>query len=103
MIITTSNTVDNKSLEVLGLVEGMSVQYIYIGSRIHSIAKNLTHQEITPYLEAGRKARLEAKDAMIKEAEKLNADAIIAFRYNTDPVAQFGTLITAYGTAVKFI
>lgn len=40
---------------------------------------------------------------MIKEAEKLQADAIINVRYTTSSVVQGAAEILVYGTAVKFI
>jgi len=48
-------------------------------------------------------ARELATDRMIKEAEKLQADAIINVRYTTSSVVQGAAEILVYGTAVKFI
>ena len=39
---------------------------------------------------------------MIAEAEKLGADAVVAFRYSTSSIMQSAAEIMAYGTAVKF-
>jgi len=38
---------------------------------------------------------------MIKEAEKLNADAVINVRFSTSAISNMASEMLAYGTAVK--
>ena len=47
-------------------------------------------------------ARKVSTDRMIKEAEKLGADAVVSVRYTTSAVMQGASEILAVGTAVKF-
>ena len=46
-------------------------------------------------------SREQATKLMIKEAEALNADAIVNVRYTTSAIAAGMSEILAYGTAVK--
>jgi len=46
-------------------------------------------------------AREEAMQRMIRDAEKLGADAVINIRFTTSQVMSSAAEILAYGTAVK--
>ena len=57
--------------------------------------------EISAYVVALNEARAEAYGKMIKEAEKLGADAVINIRFVTSEVMPQAAEMLAYGTAVK--
>ncbi|WP_337483808.1 YbjQ family protein, partial [Porcipelethomonas sp.] len=65
--------------------------------------KTIIGGELKAYTDMMNEARDLATDRMIKEAEKLQADAIINVRYTTSSVVQGAAEILVYGTAVKFI
>jgi len=46
-------------------------------------------------------AREEALQRMIKEAEKLGADAVVEMRFSASQIMENAAEILAYGTAVK--
>ena len=46
-------------------------------------------------------SRDEAERQMIKEAEKLGANAVIGIRFSTSSISQGMAEIVAYGTAVR--
>ena len=46
-------------------------------------------------------ARADATRAMIDDAGRLNADAVVNVRYTTSAISQGMSEILAYGTAVK--
>jgi uncharacterized protein YbjQ (UPF0145 family) len=51
-----------------------------------------------------RQAREDAHSGMLKHAESLGADAVIATRYQTTPFGTAGTSeYVAYGTAVRLV
>ena len=76
MKLYTVDTLKNQNYDELGIVEGFS--------------KNRTF------------AINKAKDEMIAEAEQLEADAVIALRYETSSIMEGASEILAYGTAIKF-
>lgn len=102
MIIVNCDFVANREIsETLTVVKGSIVKAKHIGKDIFAGLKNLVGGEITAYSELMESAREEATQRMIKNAESLNADAIINVRYTTATVMSGCSEILVYGTAVK--
>jgi uncharacterized protein YbjQ (UPF0145 family) len=102
MILTnTSDIVGYKLTETLGVVRGSSVRAKWFGADIASAFKNLTGGELNKYQELLTQARETAIERMTKDAEELNADAIVNLRFMTSQIAQGAAEILVYGTAVK--
>ena len=95
--------ITGKTLETIALVKGSTIQSKNIGRDITQSFKTIIGGELKAYTEMMNEARDLATDRMIKEAEKLQADAIINVRYTTSSVVQGAAEILVYGTAVKFI
>ena len=96
MILVNTDYITGKTLETIALVKGSTIQSKNIG-------RDITQSFKTIIGEMMNEARDLATDRMIKEAEKLQADAIINVRYTTSSVVQGAAEILVYGTAVKFI
>ena len=103
MIITTTDTISGKNLEILGLAEGSTVQTKNVGRDFMAGLKNLVGGELKGYTEMMDEARKIARDRMTAQAQLMGADAIVGFRYVSSEVAQGAAEVVAYGTAVKFI
>ena len=103
MIIVTTETIPGKTLEVLGLVKGSTVQSKNFGRDFMSSMKTLVGGEIASYTEMISEARQIATGRMVKEAEGLGADAVVCMRYGSSSVMQGAAECIAYGTAVKFV
>ena len=101
MLILTMDTIPGKDMEPLGLVKGSTIQTVNAFKDIGAGLKTLIGGELTKYNEMMDKARQIATDRMVQEAERLGADAIVAFRYSTSSIMQSAAEIMAYGTAVK--
>lgn len=101
LITTTENIVGKEIIEVLGLVEGNTIQTRHIGSHIVAGLTTLVGGEVKGYVRAVSAAREEATARMIQKAKALGADAIICARYSTSQIMNGGAEILAYGTAVK--
>jgi uncharacterized protein YbjQ (UPF0145 family) len=87
--------------EVFGEVFGLTVRSRNIGSQIGAGIKSLLGGELkgmTKMLAAGRQ---DATDRLVAEAEAKDANAIIAFRFDTSELGSTWTEICAYGTAVR--
>ena len=106
MILTSSNTLENKEIiEYKGLVTGESL----IGSNIYkdlfSGVRDVVGGRTSKYEEEIQKARDLTLNSMIEKAKHLNANAIIGLKISYDNLG--GTmgntiLVTAYGTAIKY-
>ena len=102
MIIVTTPTIAGKTItETLGLVKGNTIRARNIGRDIIAGFKNITGGEIEEYTKLLGEAREQAIDRMIKDAERLGADAIVSLRFSTSEVMDKAAEVLAYGTAVR--
>ena len=102
MIITTTSTVPgNEISEILGIARGSTVRARNIGRDIFAGLKNIVGGEIEEYTKLQAQSREQAMQRMVKDAERLGADAVINVRFGTSMVMQGAAEMLAYGTAVK--
>ena len=102
MILTTTETINGRELETLGLVKGSTIQTVNAVRDIGAGLKTLVGGELTRYNEMMNDARALATKRMVGEAEALGADAIVAVRYSSASVMQSAAEVMAYCTAVRF-
>ena len=102
MILATTNGIEGKELEVLGLVKGGTIQTVNAFRDIGAGLKTLVGGELTKYNEMMNNARALATKRMVQEAESMGADAIVAIRYASSSIMQSAAEVMAYGTAVRF-
>ena len=103
MIITTTSTVPgNEITEILGIARGSTVRARNIGRDIFAGLKIIVGGEIEEYTKLQAQSREQAMQRMVKDAERLGADAVINVRFGTSMVMQGAAEMLAYGTAVKF-
>lgn len=102
MLIVTTDSINGKELEMLGMVEGSTIQTKNIGRDITQSFKTLVGGELKAYNEMMNDARALATKRMVQKAEALGADAIVAVRYSSSAVMQGAAEVIAYGTAVKY-
>ncbi len=103
MILATTNYITGKNLEILGVVKGNMILSRHLGTDIGQSFKQVVGGELKKFTEMMNQSREDATNRMIKEAERLGADAIISMRYASSSVTQDAAEVIAYGTAVKFI
>ena len=102
MIITNTETVPGREIaEILDIARGSTVRARNIGRDIFAGLKNIVGGEIEEYTRLQARAREQAIDRMVLDAEDLGADAIVNVRFTTAMVMQGAAEILAYGTAVK--
>ena len=102
MLIVTTETIPGKTLEVLGLVEGSTIQSSHLGKDLAASFKTLVGGEIRGYSEMMERARAQATERMADQARQLGADAVVGMRYATSSVMQAAAEVLAFGTAVRF-
>lgn len=103
MYILTIDTVPGTKIKALGLVKGATVQTKHIGKDLMAGLKTIVGGEVKGYTEMLNEARQIATDRMVKEAEALNADAIIGVKYSSSQVMDGAAEVLVYGTAIKFL
>ena len=102
MILTTTENVSGKELEMLGMVKGSTIQTVNAFRDIGAGLKTLVGGELSKYNEMMNDARALATKRMVSEAESMGADAIVCVRYSSASIMQNAAEVMAYGTAVKF-
>ena len=103
MILVNTDYISGKELEMLGLVQGSTIQSKDIGKDILQSFKTLVGGELTGYTEMMNEARAMATKRMVGMAEAMGADAVVNIRYASSAVMQGAAEVIAYGTAVKII
>ena len=99
MLLATSDL--RADYEVLGMVQGSRIKAVHLGKDIVAGLRRIVGGNVTEYSKMIEDARQNAIEDMIKDAEKLGANAIIGIRYSSSNVAQGIAEIIVYGTAVK--
>ena len=103
MILTTTDTITGKNLQMLGLVQGNIVRTKDIGRSLVAGFRAMGGGEIKIFTDLLNEARSTAISRMIEQARSIGADAIVCIRLTTCSVMDGSSEVTAYGTAVKFI
>ncbi len=102
MIVVSTDFVEGRKIaKTLGIVRGNTIRAKWFGKDILAGLRQLVGGEIKEYTEMLTDARNEAMSRMVKDAEQLEADAVVNVRFATSQVMQNAAEILAYGTAVK--
>jgi len=102
MLIVTTETVEGrKVVETLGLVRGNTIRARHVGRDIMAGLRTIVGGEIKDYTQMLSRARDQAVQRMVAEAEELGANAIVGVRFTTSQTMAGAAEILAYGTAVR--
>ncbi len=101
MVVNSSQIPGREIVETLGLVKGHIIWAIWIGKDVAALLRLVAGGELYEYSEMMGKARDQALQRMIEEAQKLGADAVINVFFTTSVVISSAAEFLAYGTAVK--
>ena len=102
MEIVNTETVPGREIEEsLGIARGNTVKARNVGRDITQSIRNITGGELKAYSELLTDARDEALERMVEDAERLGADAVVNVRMESSEIANGGSEVIAYGTAVR--
>ena len=102
MLLTTIDRIPGKEItEVLGLVQGSTIRARHLGRDLMAGLRNVVGGEIKDYTQMLSEARELALQRMVKEAERLGADAVVGVRLATAQTMAGAAEVLAYGTAVR--
>ena len=103
MIVTSTFYVEDREIkEYLGIVFGNTIRTRGILGNFIAFFEGLKGGKIRSYLSELEKAKNEAMEEMVKNAEKLGADAILGVDWDMDEVLGNKMMVSMNGTAVKF-
>src|SRR3981081_4497727 len=100
IVATTNDLAGHKIVRNLGVVRGIIVRSRSIVGNVGASIQSLFGGNITLYTSLCEQARAEAFELMVKHAQEIGANAVIAMRYDANEVAAGITEVLAYGTAV---
>lgn len=100
IVVTTGDVAGSRITRTLGMVRGSSVRTRHVGRDIMAALRNLAGGEIYEYTKMLAEAREQAVDRMVEEARAMNADAVVAVRFQTSMVMTGAAEMLCYGTAV---
>ncbi|MEZ3145713.1 YbjQ family protein [Halobaculum sp. MBLA0143] len=102
MEVVSTETVPGEEIAAsLGVVRGNTVRARNVGRDITQSIRNITGGELKAYSELLSDARDEALERMVEDAESMDADAIVNVRMESSAIANGGSEVIAYGTAVR--
>lgn len=103
MILVNTPGIEGRSLAVLGMVSGNTVQSKNAFKDIGAGFRNLVGGEVVSYTKMLAEARDVAIQRMIAQASNMGADAIVNVRFSSASIMDGAAEILAWGTAVKFM
>lgn len=101
IVVTTPDVAGQRVTETLGLVRGSTIRSRHLGRYFIALLRNLAGGEIREYTKVLAEAREQAIDRMVEEAQALEADAVVAVRFQTSEVMTGAAEMLCYGTAVR--
>ncbi|MBR1549119.1 MAG: YbjQ family protein [Bacteroidales bacterium] len=102
MKLITVETLPGMNYEVLGVVNGSTIQSKNMFSDLGQGLKSIVGGELKSYTGMMEKARSQATQRMVDQAVKMDADAIIGVRYTTSAIMAQAAEVLVYGTAIKY-
>ena len=103
MLLTTTEYIAGKEIEMITMVMGTTVESKHVGKDFMSGLQSIVGGELVSYTEMMNDARAIATKRMMDEAERVGAEAIVGVRYSSSSVMAGASEIMAYGTAVKYV
>lgn len=100
MTSTAFEIADKKTVKTLGVARGIVVRSRSIVGNIGAALQSIVGGNITLYTELCEQTRNDSFEMMLKEAEKIGANAVIGIKYDANEVTQGITEVLCYGTAV---
>ena len=100
IVVTTNDLPGFRIVRHLGVVRGITVRSRSLVGNIGAAIQILFGGNISVYTKLAEQTRQEAFNLLIKNAEAMGANAILAMRYDANEIAAAVTEVLAYGTAV---
>lgn len=100
LVVTTENIKGYKVTDVKGQVFGVVVRSRGLGGNIVAGLRSIVGGEIHEYTSLLEDTRKQAIDRLVKNAQAMEANAVVMMRFDSSEIGQTMSEIVAYGTAV---
>jgi len=100
IVVTTNDLPGYRVVRHLGMVRGLTVRSRSVIGNLGAAIQILFGGNISVYTKLAEQTRQEAFDLLVRHAEAMGANAILAMRYDANEIAAAVTEVLAYGTAV---
>ncbi len=103
MQLFSTERIEGKNIQMLGMVQGSTIQSKNMFKDIGQGFKTMVGGELSSYTKMMNEARDIATGRMIEQAKSMGADAVVGIRFSSSAIMQGAAEIMVYGTAVKYI
>ena len=100
LVVTTNDLAGYRVVRNLGMVKGLTVRSRSVVGNLGAAIQIFFGGNITVYTRLAEQTRQEAFDLLVKHAQDMGANAVLAMRYDANEIAAAVTEVLAYGTAV---
>mgnify|MGYP001245938229 FL=1 len=101
MLVVTTNEIEGyRVVRHLGMVKGLTVRSRSVVGNLGAAIQIFFGGNITVYTKLAEQTRQEAFDLLVKNAQEMGANAVLAMRYDANEIAAAVTEVLAYGSAV---
>lgn len=100
LIVTTNDVPGHRVVKTLGLVRGITVRSRNALSDVVGGLQSMLGGRVGAYVKLAEASREEAYDELVRHAQGMGANAVIAMRYEANEIMEGVTEVLAYGTAV---
>lgn len=101
MLVVTTNDIEGyRVVRHLGMVKGLTVRSRSVVGNLGAAIQIFFGGNITVYTRLAEQTRQEAFDLLVKHAQDMGANAVLAMRYDANEIAAAVTEVLAYGSAV---
>jgi uncharacterized protein YbjQ (UPF0145 family) len=100
IVVTTENLAGHRVREVKGQVFGVVVRSRGLAGNVMAGLRSIFGGEIIEYTQLLEETRRHAVDRMVKNAQRMGANAVVMMRFDSSEMGQTMSEIVAYGTAV---
>ncbi len=101
MLVVTTNEIEGyRVVRHLGMVKGLTVRSRSVVGNLGAAIQIFFGGNITVYTKLAEQTRQEAFDLLVKNAQEMAANAVLAMRYDANEIAAAVTEVLAYGSAV---
>lgn len=101
MLVVTTNEIEGyRVVRHLGMVKGLTVRSRSVVGNLGAAIQIFFGGNITVYTKLAEQTRQEAFDLLVKNAQDMGANAVLAMRYDANEIAAAVTEVLAYGSAV---
>lgn len=102
MLVSTTNDIAGYKVTThLGVVRGVTVRSRSIVGNFVGGLQSIFGGNISIYTALAERARREAFELMVEQAQEMGANAILGMRYESNDIMAGITEVLAYGTAVR--